>query len=584
MRIRTSRLPAGYREVEYLQSNGSQIIKTGITASNELGLHYKIYDTSGRFGVLGANDNLRHHSYDSSALYGYATRGWESMTLNTVTEAKINYFNDHSIYKNGTFLRSDLPTTAWDTEMEYYLFARNFRTDGTASPYWSGRIYFFKMTVGNELVRDFIPCVRISDSKPGLYDVVNKYFYINQGTGADFSVGSYVDVGYRVSTTLLPEAYQEVEYITFSGTSGAGQFIRTGINTLTHPYSVKTIYNKTNTDNRDQTLVGQRQIGKYVNIYNTYYETVFANTASGTAPNNEKTMIEIKSGTGVIKNGEAIYSTTNTSERTTQYELLIGAFSEDSYENAKWFFNGNIYDIQIINNGKLYRHYIPCYRKSDNVIGMYDVVGHTFYTNDGSGSFTKGSDAHSVMKTTPKINLLPSEYQGVEYIESTGTQWIDTGIAPGRNLTFDIGIANPSGACYILTQGNYGLRVYNNTFTNFVYGKRFRVTSPSIVVNTIYNVQGGDNFLIANGVNGTQESDSDSPSGNVILFSQERQESTGKLYYCKLYDNDVLVRNLIPCYRKSDNVIGMYDTINGVFYTNSGSGTFLKGNNKNFII
>jgi hypothetical protein len=117
-----------------------------------------------------------------------------------------------------------------------------------------------------------------------------------------------------------------------------------------------------------------------------------------------------------------------------------------------------------------------------------------------------------------------------------------------------------------------------------VYGKGFRGTSPSIAVNTIYNVQGGDNFLIANGVNGTQESDSDSPSGNVTLFSQERQESTGKLYYCKLYDNDVLVRNLIPCYRKSDNAIGMYDTINKVFYTNSGSETFLKGNDKDFII
>jgi hypothetical protein len=29
--------------------------------------------------------------------------------------------------------------------------------------------------------------------------------------------------------------------------------------------------------------------------------------------------------------------------------------------------------------------------------------------------------------------------------------------------------------------------------------------------------------------------------------------------------------------RKSDNVIGLYDVINGKFYTNSGTGEFIKG-------
>lgn len=33
-----------------------------------------------------------------------------------------------------------------------------------------------------------------------------------------------------------------------------------------------------------------------------------------------------------------------------------------------------------------------CYRKSDGVIGMYDVENDVFYTNDGSGDFTKGAD------------------------------------------------------------------------------------------------------------------------------------------------------------------------------------------------
>ena len=37
------------------------------------------------------------------------------------------------------------------------------------------------------------------------------------------------------------------------------------------------------------------------------------------------------------------------------------------------------------------------------------------------------------------------------------------------------------------------------------------------------------------------------------------------------------IRNFVPCYRKSDNVIGLYDTVEGVFYTNAGTGSFTKG-------
>jgi len=38
---------------------------------------------------------------------------------------------------------------------------------------------------------------------------------------------------------------------------------------------------------------------------------------------------------------------------------------------------------------------VPCYRKADGVIGMYDVVRRTFLTNVGSGSFTKGADVNA---------------------------------------------------------------------------------------------------------------------------------------------------------------------------------------------
>ena len=52
-----------------------------------------------------------------------------------------------------------------------------------------------------------------------------------------------------------------------------------------------------------------------------------------------------------------------------------------------------------------------------------------------------------------------------------------------------------------------------------------------------------------------------------------------RIFNLQFYDSDILKIDLIPCYRKSDGEIGMYDLVNSVFYTNDGTGTFLKGNN-----
>ena len=49
------------------------------------------------------------------------------------------------------------------------------------------------------------------------------------------------------------------------------------------------------------------------------------------------------------------------------------------------------------------------------------------------------------------------------------------------------------------------------------------------------------------------------------------------LYSCKIYDDGVLVRDFIPCSRKSDGLIGLYDTVTKEFYTNAGTGEFIGG-------
>lgn len=50
-------------------------------------------------------------------------------------------------------------------------------------------------------------------------------------------------------------------------------------------------------------------------------------------------------------------------------------------------------DFKIYNDDVLIQYFIPCYRISDNVIGMYEIVNDQFYVTAGTtGGFTKGPD------------------------------------------------------------------------------------------------------------------------------------------------------------------------------------------------
>jgi hypothetical protein len=54
-------------------------------------------------------------------------------------------------------------------------------------------------------------------------------------------------------------------------------------------------------------------------------------------------------------------------------------------------------------------------------------------------------------------------------------------------------------------------------------------------------------------------------------------KSSNKLYKLDIYnENWTHIHDLVPCYRKSDSVIWMLDTVNKVFYTNQWSWSFTK--------
>lgn len=178
---------------------------------------------------------------------------------------------------------------------------------------------------------------------------------------------------------------------------------------------------------------------------------------------------------------------------------------------------------------------------------------------------------------------LPSGYKELEYIESSGTQFIDTGIKAKNNTKVIAECDITYGTAWVMILGSYDYNGYFSWWANAAqiyayYGSQ----------NKSGNGATGKQTMIANGnkwsasANSFVFSDASfiAPS-TMYLFSVHNGGSSYanasmKLYACQIYDDGTLVRDLIPC-QKPDSTIGLWDDVNSVFYGNAGTGTFTAG-------
>ena len=165
---------------------------------------------------------------------------------------------------------------------------------------------------------------------------------------------------------------------------------------------------------------------------------------------------------------------------------------------------------------------------------------------------------------------LPSTYRKLEYIQSSGKQYIDTGVIVKDITEIKVDFQ----AVTILSGENQ----YASSWVDYS--------------NHIQIGISGNTFIDSGGVTYSQTSSVTArtqavgvPVGtvNLHLYLFAQSESTGALHYssgrifsCQITTADGLVRNFIPC-KNPDGVIGMYDVVNDEFYQNSGSDTFIAG-------
>lgn len=195
------------------------------------------------------------------------------------------------------------------------------------------------------------------------------------------------------------------------------------------------------------------------------------------------------------------------------------------------------------------------------------------------------------------VSLLPAEYQEVEYIESSGTQYIDTSVIPTVNtrVVLDIDVLSYPGD-YLAIFGERHTTQTTNLFSFWVSSATtFRTDFGSSTGNTTitasvigrYVIDKNKNVTTVQGITATNPTSTIQTTYSIYLLSNnyggtaDDRRPIAKIYSCQIYDSDILVRDFVPCYRISDNAAGLYDLANSVFYANVGSGTFTVGANSN---
>lgn len=200
---------------------------------------------------------------------------------------------------------------------------------------------------------------------------------------------------------------------------------------------------------------------------------------------------------------------------------------------------------------------------------------------------------HTISVVYVEPSLLPDGYTQLEYIQSNGTPYINSGFNPNQDTRVvceysAVSISGNAGGLFgsRISKGNldYAFWHYGYPQTD---GYSQDDYNTSIIANILRPsgrtiIDKNKNVTTINGTAFSHTYTTFSCSYPLFIFavntngSKDSQVATFRIYSFQIYDNGTIVRNLYPA-KNSNGTIGMYDIVNNVFYTNAGSGTFTAG-------
>ena len=283
---------------------------------------------------------------------------------------------------------------------------------------------------------------------------------------------------------------------------------------------------------------------------------------------------------GITCNGVFAASPKNSIMDFNDLNLFLFIMNTNGVADFTYQYNGirlRLGNVKIWRSNVLVRDFIPVVKGG---IGyMFDKVEKKLYGNLGEGQFGIGP-----------VKILPDNYKQVEYIESSGQQYINLGFPISNTMNFYI-------KCQCLAAGFvFGCRTgpssnvsgFNFDTTGSLIGIRMGQTilSGNIgwEVGKIYEVKIENRNCVMNGnVISTTAYGSNYYSGNCYLFACNNNGSlsntiynSNRIFRFKIYNNNATILDLIPCI-SPNNEVGMYDLGTGTFFGNNGSGVFTAG-------
>lgn len=268
-------------------------------------------------------------------------------------------------------------------------------------------------------------------------------------------------------------------------------------------------------------------------------------------------------------------------------------------------------------NSFQFHGYLADFKIYSTVLSASDILAEynrkASIDRDGNlytGEFVEENDRINIAKTDvieasvfeegTSLVKKTDKYVELEYIQSDGNQWMDSNVSITANLNVYCKIqwTNISGS-YPMLYGAWSIFSLSSMPSSKLCiasggysGNNPWSAGPSISANVIYHIKHHPNKLTINNVLYTIPNAGATNNANarhVLLFAASNTGDTpynwstyckAKMYRFEIYDGSEQVRNFIPAKRKSDNVVGLYDTVNRQFYTNSGSGSFTAGPEK----
>lgn len=259
-------------------------------------------------------------------------------------------------------------------------------------------------------------------------------------------------------------------------------------------------------------------------------------------------------------------------------------------------------------------------QSADNTLdsAIFSIPSSTFDTNAWTVTATLSGEIYSdtiIINASYEYNMevfytVPEAYQAVEYLQSSGTQYIVTSIPANtaNSGTIDFMSTSLKQWAYIYgassttraDPGGFGFSTAFGASTPYNYGwvydSQYNSTS-SISVSADINVRhtAGFHYLSNNieymfdGEIMTKDYMAETytiTTNSIYLFAMNYNNKTvsngmkvnARVYSFKLYNNNGdKILDCRPCYRKSDSVAGMWDRVSKTFLTNQSTGTFSVG-------